>query len=98
MLIDSHAHLDDEKFDGDRKYLIENLQKNGIELVINVGADIESSRKSVDLANLYDNIYAVVGIHPHAAKEMTDKSLREIAQGTKNAVSKSNKMNKMATK
>lgn len=84
MLIDSHAHLDDEKFDLDRKYLIENLEKNGIELVVNVGADMESSRKSVDLANLYDNIYAVVGVHPHAAKEMTDKSLREIEDLAKN--------------
>lgn len=78
MLIDSHAHLDDEKFDLDREYLIENLKKNGIELVVNVGADMESSRKSVNLANLYDNIYAVVGFHPHAAKEMTDESLKEI--------------------
>lgn len=84
MLIDSHAHLDDEKFDLDREYLIENLQKNGIELVVNVGADMESSRASVDLANLYDNIYAVVGVHPHAAKEMTDKSLEEIENLSKN--------------
>ena len=64
MLIDSHAHLDDEKFDLDREYIIENLQKNGIELVINIGADIHSSRASVELANKYENIYAVVGVHP----------------------------------
>ena len=84
MLIDSHAHLDDEKFDLDREYLIKNLQKNGIELVINVGADMESSRASVDLANSYENIYAVVGIHPHDAKEMTASSLEEIEQLSKN--------------
>lgn len=84
MLIDSHAHLDDEKFEGDRKYLIENLEKNGIELVVNVGADMESSRASVNLADTYDNIYAVVGVHPHAAKEITESSLKEIENLAKN--------------
>ncbi|OLS02289.1 TatD family hydrolase [Tissierella creatinophila] len=84
MLIDSHAHLDDEKFEADRKYLIENLEKNGIELVVNIGADMESSRASVNLADTYDNIYAVVGVHPHSAKEITESSLKEIENLAKN--------------
>lgn len=84
MLIDSHAHLDDERFDLDREYIIENLQKNGIELVVNIGADIHSSKASVELANRYENIYAVVGVHPHAAKEMDENSLAEIEKLAKN--------------
>ena len=47
MLIDSHAHLDDEKFNGDREYLIENLQENGLELVLNIGADLQIGRAHV---------------------------------------------------
>lgn len=78
MLIDSHAHLDDKRFDLDREYIIENLEKNGIELVINIGADMVSSKKSLELARRYRNIYAVVGVHPHSAKEIRDENLKEI--------------------
>lgn len=85
MLIDSHAHLNNEQFDLDREYLINHLEQNGIELVVNVGADMESSRESVKLADTYDNIYAVVGVHPHSAKEMTDDSLKELKELTKNS-------------
>lgn len=84
MLIDSHAHLDNERFDLDREYIIENLQKNGIELVVNIGADIHSSKASVELAEKYKNIYAVVGVHPHEVKDMNENSLAEIEKLAKN--------------
>ena len=75
MLIDSHAHLDDERFDRDRERLIESLRENGIDLVINPGDDLQSSIKAVALAEKYENIYAAVGVHPHAAKEMDDATI-----------------------
>lgn len=78
MLIDSHAHLDDKKYDLDRKYLIENLKENKVELVINIGADLQSSKNSVNLAKEYENIYAAVGIHPHSAKDVTNETLEEL--------------------
>lgn len=77
MLIDSHAHLDDERFDKDRDRIIKSLKEFGIELVINPGADINSSIKAVALSEKYDNIYAAVGVHPHDAKDM-DKSTIEL--------------------
>ncbi len=80
MLIDSHVHLDDKRFDRDRKYLIENLKENNVELVINIGADLQTSKNSVNLAKEYENIYATVGVHPHSAKEVTDEVLEEIKQ------------------
>ena len=80
MLIDSHAHLDKEHFDGDREYIIEHLQDNGVELVVNIGADMESSRASVELAKKYENIYAAVGVHPHAAKEMDEGTVEELRE------------------
>lgn len=86
MLIDSHVHLDDIKFDGDRHILIENFKNNNIELVINIGADLKSSVASVDLANKYPNIYAAIGIHPHSAKEvntMVMEQLKELALNEK---------------
>ena len=75
MIIDSHAHLDDSRFDYDRDMIIKNLKNNGIELVINIGADLKTSIASVSLADKYDNIYAAVGVHPHSAKEMDNSTI-----------------------
>ena len=78
MLIDSHAHLDDGRFDPDRETLIGSLKDNGIEMVINVGADLKSSRAAVELAKKHENIYAVVGVHPHSAKDLEGGDLNEV--------------------
>ncbi|WP_069650468.1 TatD family hydrolase [Caloranaerobacter ferrireducens] len=75
MLIDSHAHLDDRRFDKDRDKIIKNLKNNDIWVVINPGADLASSIKAVALAEEYENIYAAVGIHPHDAKTMDDDTI-----------------------
>lgn len=84
MLIDSHAHLDDSRFQEDREYLINSLNKNGIELVINIGADLQTSINSVELANKYENIYAVIGVHPHSAREVTEQTLKQLKNMSKN--------------
>ena len=75
MFIDSHAHLDDDRFDDDREILIESLRANNIDLVFNIGADIKTSKASVELAKKYDHIYAVVGVHPHDAEDAEDNYL-----------------------
>lgn len=82
MLIDSHAHLDDTRFDKDRDELIKSLKDVGVDLVINPGADLQSSIKSVSLSEQYDNIYAAVGIHPHSAKEMDESTLEVLKSFT----------------
>ena len=68
MFFDTHAHYDDEWFDGDREELIGSLQPAGIELVVNVGCDRKSSEASIALAERYDFFYTAVGWHPHDAK------------------------------
>lgn len=84
MFIDSHAHLDDNRFDADRDLLIRDLKTNGIDIVVNIGADLETSINSVDLSKKYDNIYASVGIHPHSADEVDDNTLRKIKELAQN--------------
>ncbi len=84
--IDSHAHLDDERFDEDREELINSLQENGIEAVLNPGADLKTSRAAVALADKYPFIYAAVGCHPHDSKFMDDDTMnifRELAKNKK---------------
>lgn len=82
MLIDSHAHLDDERFDKDRDRLIKSLKESGIDLIINPGSDLGSSIKAVSLSEQYDNIYAAVGVHPHSAKEMDESTIEVLKSFT----------------
>lgn len=77
-IFDTHAHLDDKRFDEDRENLINDLKKRNIDLVINVGADMDSSLSSVKLAEKYDFIYAAVGIHPHDSRLYCDKDIDEL--------------------
>jgi TatD DNase family protein len=77
-LIDSHAHLDFRRFDGDREAVIERAQEAGLVAILNVGASLASSRAAVALAEQYDFIYAAVGVHPHDAKTVTRSVLDEI--------------------
>jgi len=66
-LFDTHAHLNDPRFDGDRQAVLEDMQRLGM-FNICVGADMESSRTGIELAGQWDNLYAAVGVHPHDAK------------------------------
>lgn len=77
-MIDAHAHLEDEQFDIDREELIGNLKADGVDLVINCGSSVETSKQSVEMAQKYDNIYAIVGIHPLNADEFSMRTVHEI--------------------
>ncbi len=78
MLFDSHAHFDDPQFDGDRDTIIKSLQGLGVGYVMNIGASLEDSIASVEIANTYDFIYATVGVHPGVAETMNDEVLEQL--------------------
>lgn len=75
MLFDTHAHMDDRAFDGDREKLLASLPEAGIGLLMNPGCSLASSKNAVDLANRYGYIYAAVGSHPDAAGEVDEACL-----------------------
>ena len=77
-MIDSHAHLDFPQFDDDREAVVERAREAGLAAILNVGADLASSRAAVALAEQYDFIYAAVGVHPHDAKTVTPAVLDEL--------------------
>ena len=77
MLFDTHAHMDDRAFDGDRQELLVSLPGAGIGLLMNPGCSLESSRNAVALARQYDWMYAAVGSHPDAADEVNEAVLEE---------------------
>lgn len=68
MIIDSHAHLSDERLIGRVKEISDNLPSEGLESVFEVGFDLQSSKNALALAENYCNIFAIIGTHPHDAK------------------------------
>ena len=84
MLIDSHAHLLDERLKDNIPAIVADFAKNDVEMSVEIGADMESSRGAVKLADSYKNIYAAVGLHPESAESFSDDDLKEIAMLAKN--------------
>ena len=77
MIFDTHAHYDDEAFTEDRKELLASM-KAGIDHIVNIGANMASSRTSLELAHEYDFIYAAVGVHPSDTEELDDEKIEEL--------------------
>jgi TatD DNase family protein len=75
MLIDTHAHLDSLD---DVPGSIARAMENGVEKIIAISSDLISSRNTISIAEKYGNVFAAVGVHPHAARNADDASLREI--------------------
>lgn len=71
-MIDAHCHLNFHKFDENFDQVIRDAKNVGVSQIINAGTSIPSSIKAVELAGKYENLYAIVGIHPHHA-DKTDK-------------------------
>lgn len=74
MIFETHAHYDDERFDKDRDDIISSLPFKGINRVINVGASIESTRTTLELAKRYDFVYSAVGVHPSEIDGLNDET------------------------
>ena len=77
-LFDTHAHYDSRKFDNHRDAVLSALPGQGVELVVNPGCDLESSRKAVALAERYPFVYAAVGVHPEDCGDWQDGHLDEL--------------------
>ncbi|MGI5912713.1 MAG: TatD family hydrolase [Syntrophomonadaceae bacterium] len=77
MLIDSHAHLQDEQFQ-DLEQVIERANQAGVEKIICIGYDYKSSCEAVRISHRYPQIYAVIGVHPHDAKTLTSQVIADL--------------------
>ncbi len=78
MLFDTHAHYDDGAFDGDREEILAGLGAVGVGAVVNVGASLESTRRTLELAWRYPFIYGAVGVHPSECGALTEEDIRWI--------------------
>lgn len=77
-LIDTHAHLDDARFDADRGDVLARAREAGVERVLTVGIDLATSRAAVELAQEWPGVFAVVGIQPNHVAEARDGDFDEI--------------------
>ena len=74
MIIDTHAHIDMDAFDDDRNEVIKRAKDNGVDYILNVGCDIESSMRSMELAEQHNFIYGTAGVHPHDVKSIDSQT------------------------
>jgi TatD DNase family protein len=69
-MIDAHCHLQFHSFQNNYDEVAKRAFTAGITKIINAGTKIDSSQKAIDYANVYPEMYAVIGIHPHHADKV----------------------------
>ena len=80
MVTDSHSHLDMPEYDGDREEVLNRAFQAGVQRIITIGIDLESSLKALDLAIKHPFIFSTVGYHPHNAKEADPQVLERLSE------------------
>lgn len=69
-MIDVHCHLNFHSFEEDYEQVIKDALKDGVTRIINVGTKLDSSRWAIEFAEKYEELYAIVGVHPHHADKL----------------------------
>ena len=77
MIVDTHCHLDDERYNDDLEEVLENARQKGVEKFIIPGADPESLDRAVEIAEQYEMVYFAVGVHPYDAKNYERSTLEK---------------------
>ena len=79
-LFDTHAHYNDEKFDNDRKLVIQDIYNSNVTMLVNAGYSVESSIKGVEIAKDYDWMFNIVGVSPNDIAEGVDEIDKQISR------------------
>lgn len=80
MLVDTHAHIDDVKYDEDRDEMVARAKEYGVTRIITMGDTMTSSNNAIKLAEKYDGVYAGVGVHPQEALSLMPGDYDTLAQ------------------
>ncbi len=75
LIFDTHSHYDDEAFDSDRETVLQALNEKGVGWLVDVGADIVTSRQALGLAKKYGFVYAALGVHPSETAAVDEKDM-----------------------
>ena len=74
MLIDSHAHLEMPDFKKDLEAVIQRAKDSGVEYLFTVGTEEKDWKRALEIAHSHPSVYAILGVHPHNAKEIDDRT------------------------
>jgi len=74
MLIDSHAHLEMPEFKKDLKEVLQRAKDSGVEYIFTVGTEKKDWKRALEIAQSNPSVYAILGVHPHNAKEIDDRT------------------------
>ena len=77
-LIDTHAHLYYDDMYNNLDKVLDDALNNGVEKIVCIGTDLNTSKQSVDIADKYDSVYAAVGIHPHDSKDVSKDYIKDL--------------------
>lgn len=80
MLVDSHCHLQDPKFKPDVSGAVARALEAGVTAMVTIGYDMASSRRGIEIADSYENVFAAIGVHPHDAKALRPKDIDDLAK------------------
>jgi TatD DNase family protein len=80
MFVDTHAHLQWSSFDNDRENALARAKEKHVTRIVNIGFNIAGSLKGIGLAENHKGLYATVGIHPHNANMLNEKTLGELRE------------------
>lgn len=83
MIFDTHAHYDDEAFEGDREELLAGLQENGIEAAVNVSASMEGVERTLELIRKWPCLYGAVGVHPNETGELNEEKISRLKEASR---------------
>lgn len=83
-LFDSHCHLDDRSYQNDLEAVIHRAKQDGINNMMTVGIDQETSIRAVEIAEKFDEVYASVGVHPHRASSCSNLVMETLTNMAKN--------------
>lgn len=84
MLIDTHTHLDDARYNDDREAVIARAREAGVEAFVTIGCDLATSHAAVRLAGQHSFVYASIGVHPHEVKHIGDSWYDEFRRLARN--------------
>ncbi len=83
MIIDTHAHLDDERYKEDLDEVIANAKQNGVDGILIPGADIDDLQRAREIAHANENIYFAAGVHPYHHTQYDEKILQNFLEDEK---------------
>ena len=85
MFIDSHCHLYYEPYINDIKGTLDTCRKHNVKKLLSIGVNLETSKKNIELSNLYNEIYCTIGVHPNEVSHINERNILELKNLYKNS-------------